>query len=191
MKVWLFLLAALVFTPPASAGCADGCPGRQTPEVATSWSGDSEAPARIILATPSHGYGGPIWAALEIDVADGWVIYAASASDGAAPELQWGGSVNLAPVARRWPAPEHVMLEGKKTAVFRRHVVLPLSIAPVEPGEDIQLQLTLSYAVCGEVCRPASSVHRIRIHAAPVTVPEVAERYARMIAEALSRAAPD
>ncbi|MCC6919015.1 MAG: hypothetical protein IT548_07405 [Alphaproteobacteria bacterium] len=154
----------------------------------TAWSGDAMAPTRIILATPSHGYGGPVWVAIEMDVADGWFVFANATDEAAGPQLEWRGSVNLAPPVTRWPRPVTRSVNGKPTPVYRKHVVLPVSIAPLDPGADVELGLTLTYAVCGEVCRPATAVHRIRLSAAPVEVPGVCARQAAQIARALAEA---
>lgn len=188
MKFLACIAAAAFFAAPARAGCDAGCAG--APSVATAWGGDAEAPTRLILATPSHSYGGPIWAAIEIDIADGWFIYASSANAKAGPVLEWAGSQNLAPAALRWPQPETVMIEGNAVAIYRGHVVLPVSIAPVDTARDIMLSLNLSYAVCGEVCRPGQAMHAITVSAAPVAVPDAAERNARLIADALRQSGP-
>lgn len=188
MKAAAFFLACLAWVMPASAMCPDGCPPETTEDAATAWTGDAEAPTRVILATPSHNYGGPIWGAVEIDIASGWFIYADSVKSAAGPQLEWAGSANLAPVALRWPPPETILLDGNPVAVFRGHVVLPISIAPIEAERDIRLALTFGYAVCGDVCRPASAKHRIRISAAPVQPSDAADRYARLIAAALVKA---
>jgi len=50
--------------------------------------------------------------------------------------------------------------------------------------------LRLSYAVCGEVCRPGYAAHTITILAAPTAVTAAAAEQAARIAEALVRAEP-
>lgn len=189
MKLAAALAGALLLILPARAGCPDGC-GREAPSVSTSWSGDAKAPLRLILASPSHGYGGPLWIAIEMDVADGWFVYASTTDAAAGPALEWNGSANLGPPVLRWPTPQTVTLDGKPTPVYRGRVVLPISVSPLQPDQDIELGLTVSYAVCGEVCRPGYAVHRIRISAAPLPVPAAAARHAAVIADALAIAPP-
>lgn len=188
MKLAAALACALLLIAPARAGCPDGCGRQEAPSVSTSWSGDAKAPMRLILASPSHGYGGPLWIAIEIDVADGWFVYASTADAAAGPALEWSGSSNLGPPVLRWPPPELVRVDGRATAVYRGRVVLPISVSPLQPDQDIALGLTVSYAVCGEVCRPGYAVHRIRIFAAPMPVPSAAARHAAVIADALAAA---
>lgn len=144
------------------------------------------APSRIILATPSHGYGGPVWIAIQLNVADDWFVYASTTDEAAGPQLEWRGSTNLAPPVMRWPPPQTRIVDGKPTKIYRGRVTLPVSIAPLDPGADIEIGLTLTYAVCGEVCRPAVAVHRIRLSAAPVEVPDACRRQAALIADALA-----
>lgn len=184
------LVAAALLAPVSRAGCEAGCAKQDTVSASTAWSGDAMAPSRIILATPSHGYGGPVWIAIQLDVADGWYVYASPTDEAAGPKLEWRGSTNLAPPALRWPPPETRQIDGKPTRVYRGRVTLPVSIAPLDPGVDIGVGLTLTYAVCGEVCRPATAVHAIRLSAAPVDVPGACIRQAAEIADALGRAPP-
>ena len=188
MKFAAALAGALLFVLPARAGCAEGCGRQEAPSVSTSWSGDAKAPTRLILASPSHGYGGPLWIAIELDIADGWVVYASTSDAERGPTLEWSGSSNLAAPVLRWPMPDTKVIDGKPTHVYHGRVVLPISVAPLQPDEDIQLGLTVNYAVCGEVCRPGTAVHRIRISAAPVQVPSAAGRNAAVIADALATA---
>lgn len=148
------------------------------------------APSRIILASPSHGYGGPVWVAIQFDVANDWFVYASTTDEAAGPKLEWRGSANLAPPVLRWPPPETRMVDGKPTKVYRGKVTLPVGVAPLDPAADIEIGLTLTYAVCGEVCRPATAVHTIRLSAAPTEVPAACRRQAAEIADALATAPP-
>jgi DsbC/DsbD-like thiol-disulfide interchange protein len=189
---WMFaaLTAAVTLVPSSRAGCEVGCPKQESVAASTAWSGDAMAPSRLILATPSHGYGGPVWIAIQLDIADGWFVYASATDEAAGPQLGWRGSTNLAPPALRWPPPQTRVVDGRRTQVYEGRVTLPVSIAPLDPGADVAIGLTLTYAVCGEVCRPATAVHRIRLSAAPVEVPGACVRQAAQIADALSRAPP-
>ena len=188
MKFAAALAGALLFVLPVRAGCPDGCGRQEAPSVSTSWSGDAKAPTRLILASPSHGYGGPLWVAIEMDIADGWYVYASTSDAAAGPALEWNGSSNLAAPVLRWPKPDTVLLDGKPTLVYHGRVVLPISVSPLQPDADIQLGLTVNYAVCGEVCRPGTAVHHVRIYAAPMPVPSAAARNAAVIADALAAA---
>ena len=84
--------------------------------------------------------------------------------------------------------PGRVLIDGKDVAVYRGHAILPVAIAPLQPEGDIRIGLRLSYAVCGEVCRPGYAVHSISILAAPTPVTAGAAEQAERIAEALARA---
>lgn len=148
------------------------------------------APSRLIVANPSHGYGGPVWIAIEFDIADGWFVYASATDEAAGPQLEWRGSANLAPPVLRWPAPDTRPIDGKSTNVYRGDVLLPVSVGPLDAASDIEIGLTLNYAVCGEVCRPAVAVHTIRLTAAPVELPPVCARQAADIAEVLTKTPP-
>jgi len=187
-------LAAFLFTlllaPAASAGCGGDCPRHESADVATSWSGDAKAPTRLILAASSHGHGGQVWIAVEMNIAEGWFVYADMRQGPAGPQLEWSGSSNLSAPVMRWPDPEWIELDGKQVAVYRGHTVLPVAVGPLQPDNDIRIGLRLSYAVCGEVCRPGYAAHTITILAAPTAVTAAAAEQAARIAEALVRAEP-
>ena len=186
MKSALALIGLLSVAPSAWAGCAGDCSRQESAEIATSWSGDAKAPTRLILSSSSHAHGGQVWIALEMNIAEGWFVYADTGREQAGPHLEWSGSANLAAPVLRWPAPEWITLDGKKIAVYRGHVVLPVAVGPLQPDGDVRIGLRLSYAVCGEVCRPGYAVHTISIAAAPAPVTAAAAAQAARIAEALA-----
>ncbi len=188
MKSALALIGLLSVAPSAWAGCAGDCSRQESAEIATSWSGDAKAPTRLILSSSSHAHGGQVWIALEMNIAEGWFVYADAQREQAGPRLEWSGSSNLAAPVMRWPKPEIIRLDGKDVAVYRGHAILPVAIAPLQPEGDIRIGLRLSYAVCGEVCRPGYAVHSISILAAPTPVTAGAAEQAERIAEALARA---
>ncbi|MFO1236110.1 MAG: protein-disulfide reductase DsbD family protein [Alphaproteobacteria bacterium] len=185
MKHLAAIAFAALFSGAAFAGCTGGCSGGEAPSVSTAWSGDAKAPTRLILVSPSHNYGGPLWMAIEMDIAKGWFVYADPTSSAAGLALGWTGSENLAPPVLRWPSPAVVDDRGKPVKAWTGHVILPISVSPLEPERDIRVGLTVSYAVCGEVCRPGYAVHAIRISAAPAEVPPAGSRHAAAIAGVL------
>lgn len=187
MRFSAFLLAVVWLGGVAFAGCAGECRGADQ-VVATAWSGDAKAPTRLILSSSSHAHGDRVWIALEMNIAEGWFVYADARRGQAGPKLEWSGSSNLAAPVMRWPAPEWIALDGKQVAVYRGHTVLPVAVGPLQPDGDIRIGLRLSYAVCGEVCRPGYGVHEISITAAPAPASEAAAAQAALIAEALARA---
>jgi len=185
MNIPAVLAAAFLLAAAAEAGCAGGCAGREAPSVSTAWSGDARAPMRLILVSPSHNYGGPLWMAIEMDIAEGWFVYAAATDAAAGLSLEWTGSENLAPPVLRWPPPVTVDDRGKPTLAWTGHVILPISVAPLQPDRDMRIGLAVSYAVCGEVCRPGYALQSIPISAAPAVVPAAGARHAAAIAAVL------
>lgn len=188
MKFIAALAATFVLAASADAGCNGECPRQESAEVATSWAGDAKAPTRLILAASSHGHGGQVWMAIELNIADGWFVYADNRNTQSGPQLEWSGSSNLAAPVTRWPAPEWIVLDGKEVPVYRGHTVLPVAVGALQPDGDIRIGLRLSYAVCGEVCRPGYAAHAIAISAAPTAVTAAAAEQAARIAEALAKA---
>ncbi len=188
MKFQIAALAALTLAPAAYAGCSGACPRQESAAISTTWSGDAKAPTRLIVSSSSHNHGGQVWTAIEIDIADGWFVYADARLAQSGPRLEWSGSTNLAAPVLRWPSPEWITLDGKDIAVYRGHVVLPVAVSPLQSDSDIRIGLRLSYAVCGEVCRPGYAVHTISIVAQPMPVTAAVAEQAARIAEALAQA---
>lgn len=188
MRFLIAMVLALAAAPLADAGCAGDCPRQEAAGAATAWSGDARAPTRIIMSATSHAHGGQVWIAVEMNVEDGWFVYADTRREQAGPRLEWIGSSNLAAPVLRWPPPEWIRLDGKKVAIYRGRTVLPVAVSPLQPEADMRIALRLSYAVCGEVCRPGFAVHKITITANPAPVTAAAAQQAARIAEALARA---
>ena len=106
------LLLVLPFAPAATAGCGGVCPHHQSADVETPWSGDAKAPTRLILSSSSHSHGGQVWIAVEMNIADGWFVYADMRHGQAGPQLEWSGSSNLSAPVLRGPDPEWIELDG-------------------------------------------------------------------------------
>jgi suppressor for copper-sensitivity B len=174
--------ALLLAGQAATAGCSAPCDGAAATASATGWSGDAQAPTRLILARASHDGGDAIWAGIEMRIASGWFTYWRTPGEaGAGPRVEWGGSRNLGLAGLRWPAPLVERIDEREVNIYRGHVVLPIRLAPAMGDADIDVELRFSYAVCGEVCRPAFSLHRLRVLAKPVPETQATAAQAALI----------
>ncbi len=126
------------------------------PSAATGpWVSGRTVRARLIAATDGAGQGGTIHAGLQISLDKDWDTYWRSPGDaGAPPTVDWSGSVNVASVDWRWPAPTRFTLFGLETFGYRQEVVFPLTVHPKHPGEPVALRGEADLLVCSNICVP-------------------------------------
>jgi len=96
-------------------------------------------------------------AGLELSLAPGWKTYWRSPGDaGIPPEFNWKGARNLNAVHVHWPSPG-IFWEGSMRSVgYKGRVVWPLTIAPKQDGQDIQLKGKVHIGICSDICIPAT-----------------------------------
>ncbi len=95
-------------------------------------------------------------AGLSFQLAKGWKTYWRSPGDGGLPtDIHYYGSRNLDALRILWPRPEVFRTRGVRSIGYQGDVVLPLHLEPVRDG-DIDLNLSLDFGVCEDVCIPVS-----------------------------------
>ena len=115
----------------------------------------SHAQARLFQAKTSDG----VWnAGLAIKLGDGWKTYwRVPGESGVPPQFDWSGSTNLKVVTIGWPAPRRYSDAAGETIGYKDEVVFPLRIEPRDGALPVELELSLFYAVCKDVCIPAEA----------------------------------
>lgn len=95
-------------------------------------------------------------AGLSFELANGWKTYWRSPGDGGLPtRLDHSRSDNIADLQVMWPRPDVFRTRGIRSIGYEKAVVLPLHLHP-KNGEDIDLDLTLHFGVCEDVCIPVT-----------------------------------
>ncbi|TDL81585.1 hypothetical protein E2L08_05565 [Palleronia sediminis] len=96
-------------------------------------------------------------AALEIRLDQGWKTYwRAPGEAGIPPRLDWRGSDNLAAAQIHWPAPMAFRQSGFTTIGYEDAVILPIEIAPTRAGAPIEVDLSMEFGICEEICVPVT-----------------------------------
>lgn len=123
---------------------------------ASPWDGNAHAAMRLIAATASSG--ATLRAGIEIRLAPGWSTYWRYPGDaGVPPRFDFSRSQNVARVAVLWPAPK-VLSEGESRSIgYTDDVIFPLQVVRADPGRPVVLSLAADYAVCGQLCIPATA----------------------------------
>lgn len=141
----LFAIAATVLIGLPDSGHA----------AATAWVGNKNAKARLVTGVQATGSELRIDVGLEIQMAPGWHTYWRTPGDaGFAPVIDWKSSSNFAHATITWPAPTRLSIEGLETYVYADHVLLPIAVAPLDPGRPLGLRASVNYAACKEICVP-------------------------------------
>jgi DsbC/DsbD-like thiol-disulfide interchange protein len=168
-------------------------PGASRPQTeidASPWQEFSHSRLRLLSAAGLYYQGKPVLAAaIEIELDDGWKTYWRSPAEGMPPTMDWNASGNLAEAKVLWPAPSRLQAAGGAASVgYERQLLLPVLVAARDKGQPINLNLAISYGICGDVCIPVEAVlrldmpttphdaHRDRIRAALDLVPRVQEQ---------------
>lgn len=144
----LIILASLVSTiVPARAENLTG---------KSDWQGAEAGRIRLVAgATDNSGIHN---AGVEIKLADGWKTYWRSPGDsGVPPVFDWSDSKNLKSAGVQYPAPIRFKDDYGMSVGYKHEVVFPLLITPENPAKPVDLQLTIQYGVCREVCIPGEA----------------------------------
>jgi DsbC/DsbD-like thiol-disulfide interchange protein len=98
-------------------------------------------------------------AGIELALADGWKTYWRMPGDsgGVPPHFDWQASQNLKSATVLFPAPSRLTDPTGDAIGYKRQVVFPVEIDPVEPAKPIVLALQMEYGICREICVPAEA----------------------------------
>jgi len=95
---------------------------------------------------------------LQIELDPGWKTYWRIPGDsGIPPQIKWDGSTNIKSIELSWPTPHRFIDKYGMSIGYKNEIVLPVKIVPKDKTAPIHLALELNYAVCAEVCLPASA----------------------------------
>lgn len=148
------LTSALGITPALAAEGA----------LATAWQGPEMAQSRLILGTVRPRADGTYLAGLELKLEEGWFTYWRTPGEtGVAPGFDWDDAENVEDIGVLWPAPVQKTIEGQVVNGYEKSLVLPLIIRPEDAHEPMEIDLTVSYAICRDVCVPVTTEHKLTL----------------------------
>jgi DsbC/DsbD-like thiol-disulfide interchange protein len=105
--------------------------------------------------------------ALEITLEPGYKTYWRTPGDsGVPPSFDWSKSDNLASVTVRWPAPKRFPDGDGYANGYGGRVRFPLNVVARDKDKPLLLSLKLDYAVCKDICIPATAEMTLRLPAA-------------------------
>jgi len=167
------VVAASLLLMVAAPAWADG--------DASPWDGNAQSAIRLIAAGPSQSSGAMLRAGIEIRLAAGWSTYWRYPGDaGVPPRFDFSGSQNVEQVTVLWPAPKELSEADSHSIGYTDDVIFPLSIVPHDVNKPVALALKVDYAVCGQVCIPATG-------AAALTLPVASSTHEAALARSQAR----
>lgn len=146
---------------PSAARAADQSP------IASPWFPLDNARARLVAG----GAPGPdgqvrLFGGIEIEMADGWKTYWRNpGSSGVAPRLDTAGSANLVGARLLFPAPTRFVDRDGDTLGYKHAVTFPLTIVPKDPTKPVDLNVTIEFGICRDICIPAEVKLRLLLPA--------------------------
>ena len=141
--------------------------------ASSSWSDAMGGRLRLIAPGGAASATGELRAGIEIDLDDGWKTYWRSPGDaGIPPDFDFSASINLKNAEIHFPYPKRDKDGDAVSIVYKRDVVFPLDITPIDPALPVILRLTALYGVCEEICVPADGKASLILSA--VTAPDEA-----------------
>ncbi len=133
------------------------------------WSTDHGA-VRLIAESNAVGSANTVRLGLHFKMKPGWKIYWRSPGDaGFPPRPNWAGSKNLGDIKIDWPAPTRFSVLGLETIGYKKEVVLPLTLKPIEPGKPLSINASVPYLTCEEICVPYEAKLTLALPAGPET----------------------
>ncbi len=149
------LLSALVLAGlPTSAGFSEA-----RADDVSDWVEAGHARVRLIDAGRD---GGQRLAGLQIQLDPNYLTYWRTPGEaGLPPTADFAGSRNLASARLLFPAPQRFDEGGAEAFGYKDEVIFPLSVVPADPAKPVALSLSLSFAVCADLCLPASAAVRL------------------------------
>lgn len=94
-------------------------------------------------------------AGVEITLTDGWKTYWRSPGDAGFPleVAKEAGAANIRDITLYWPYPHRFVEEwGLEVFGFKERLLVPLTLTLEDAAADTQVDVTVSYAVCSDIC---------------------------------------
>lgn len=128
--------------------------------LASPWSKGLHSRVRLTAATLlAQGNATKLYAGVDIRLDKNWKTYWQAPGDGGGipPEFNWSKSRNVKSIQVMYPAPK--LLEDKygNSVGYKDEVLFPFAITPENPASPIELDLSVYYGVCEDICIPAQA----------------------------------
>lgn len=94
-------------------------------------------------------------AGVRVRLKPGWKTYWRNpGQSGMPPSFDWSGSSNVADAEVLFPAPRRYTANGETVYGYHEEVIFPVRITPAKAGDPVKLSLSMTYAICRDICMP-------------------------------------
>lgn len=144
---------ALIAASISAALGAGACLAAEPSE--SPWAKETYSQVRLVSGAVDDKGEAKQMAGIQIRLDPGWKTYWRTPGDsGVPPQFDWSGSKNLKQAEVLYPAP-HRFADADGTAIgYTDEVVFPVKITPENPGEPVELKLSVGYGLCKTLCIP-------------------------------------
>lgn len=150
MQAYRLILAII-----ALGAAAVAVPAAAAPQE-TGWTDIMHSRVRLVRGVQIEA--GVYEIGVQIQLDPDWKTYWRMPGDaGLPPQFDLAGSENFAGSEIAWPAPEWFVDAFGYSAGYHDEVVFPIRIAAADPARPVALKTIVHYAVCLEICIPASA----------------------------------
>jgi DsbC/DsbD-like thiol-disulfide interchange protein len=126
--------------------------------TASGWVELHNARVRLIGSAPAAKGAKGYLAAVEVTLAEGWKTYWRMPGDaGVPPSFDWAASSNVAAVKVLYPAPMRLVEPVAETIGYKRSVIFPVEVLPLDAGKPVELKLDMEFGICRDICIPAEA----------------------------------
>jgi DsbC/DsbD-like thiol-disulfide interchange protein len=123
--------------------------------VANQWIPSNNSKARLVSGTVEVEGKPTVLAGVQLRLDNGWKTYWRYPGDsGVPPSFDWSRSKNLKAAEVLYPAP-HRFTDASGTSIgYDEEVTFPVKVVPEREGEPVELELSLDYGLCKDLCIP-------------------------------------
>jgi suppressor for copper-sensitivity B len=124
--------------------------------IAADWTEREFAKFRLVPDSSAINGSTEVLMGLEIDLETGWHFYSKDAGEfGVAPKFDWTASRNLVSAMIYWPEPTRIVYSTDPPVSvlgYNEALLLPIVLETRSTSDDLDVRLTLEYALCSDFC---------------------------------------
>ena len=144
-----------VFTLPVVVNAA---------QFGSEWQGEARSKVRLIAGEGRWLGKKTVVAGIEIQLAPQWKTYWRVPGDaGIPPNFDFSGSQNLKKVEVLYPVPRRYFEPSGLTIGYKKRVVFPVLLQPIDPGQPIELNLSAAFGICDDICIPVEVMSQLKV----------------------------
>ena len=122
------------------------------------WSESEKSKARLISPLTHNNNQNEIFLGLEYQMQPGWKTYWSSPGDAGFPqELLLEKSQNIKDIELFWPNPSEFEILEMNSLGYENNVIFPLKIQLDNPNKKTNLNLSIKYLICKNICIPGEA----------------------------------